>query len=227
MKSKYFTKFELILWVGSMVLISMSFMMGSQKDILILCASLIGVSSLILLAKGNVLGQILIIIFSIFYGVISYQFRYYGEMITYIGMTLPSAIAATVSWLKHPYKKGKSQVEISSLNKTKLIILTALTIVVTTIFYFILKYFNTANLIISTVSVATSFAASSLTFLRSEYYAAAYACNDIVLIILWSCATLNNIIYLPMIICFVVFFINDVYGFLNWKKMKIKQDLNI
>ncbi len=60
-------------------------------------------------------------------------------------------------------------------------------------------------------------------YLRSSAYALSYAANDIVLIILWIMASLDNISYLPMIVCFAMFFINDIYGFINWRRMKKRQ----
>ena len=68
-----------------------------------------------------------------------------------------------------------------------------------------------------TVFVATSFIAASLTLLRSSLYGLGYAANDIVLIIMWIMATVDDPLYLPMIVCFSVFFINDCYGFINWR----------
>lgn len=67
-----------------------------------------------------------------------------------------------------------------------------------------------------TVSVATSFIAASL-------YGLGYAANDIVLIIMWIMATVDDPSYLPMIVCFLVFFINDCYGFINWRKIRQRQ----
>ena len=58
---------------------------------------------------------------------------------------------------------------------------------------------------------------------RSPYYALAYAINDLVLIVLWTLASLADISYVPMVACFVMFFANDIYGFINWQKMKRKQ----
>lgn len=220
---KTLTKFELALWLTSVFVIIISFALSTQRDILTIIASLIGVTALIFVAKGDVLGQILTIVFSIFYAVISFKFRYYGEMITYLGMTAPIALMSVITWLKHPYEKGKSEVKIAKLKAKEIAIFTLLTLLITFIFYFILKYFNNSNLFMSTVSIATSFSASALMLLRSPYYAIAYACNDIVLIILWIMATMSNISFLPMIICFFIFFINDIYGFFNWQKMRKKQ----
>lgn len=90
-------------------------------------------------------------------------------------------------------------------------------------FYFILAHFETANIIPSTLSVATSFIAVYLTFRRSPYFALAYAANDAVLIVLWTLAAMENISYLSVIICFVMFLVNDLYGFTNWKRMEKRQ----
>lgn len=75
----------------------------------------------------------------------------------------------------------------------------------------------------STLSVATTFIAVYLTFRRSPYFALAYAANDLVLVLLWILAAKENFSYLSVIICFFVFFINDLYGFICWKRMEKKQ----
>ena len=222
----YFTTFEKLLWCASVLMITVSFIIFDRSNFLTLAASIIGVTSLIFIAKGNPIGQIMMIIFSLFYGWISFSYAYYGEIFTYLGMTLPMAAMTLVSWLKHPYEGKKSEVKVSSLSKGKKIIMVILTVVVTAAFYFILKYFNTANLIPSTISVTTSFVAAYLTFCRSPYYALAYACNDIVLIVLWVMASINEPKYISVVVCFIAFLFNDLYGFFNWNKMKRRQTVN-
>lgn len=221
---RYFSKGELLLWVLSAVTITISFLLFDRTNYLTLIASLIGVTSLIFNAKGNPFGQLLMVIFSVLYGIISYSFSYYGEMITYMGMTGPMAFFALVSWLRNPYKGKKSQVKVNSINRKEAWFTVLLTAAVTAVFYFILKYFETANLFFSTVSVTTSFAAVYLTFRRSPYFALIYALNDIVLIILWVYASLSDITYLSVVICFIMFLVNDIYGFVSWLKMEKKQN---
>lgn len=106
----YFTKFEIMLWSTSSGLILVAFLLFDKTNYLTLIASLIGVTSLIFNAKGNPLGQLLMVLFSLLYGVISYSFHYYGEMITYLGMTAPMALFALIAWLRHPFKGNRSQV---------------------------------------------------------------------------------------------------------------------
>lgn len=223
MVKKYFTKTEIALWSISSFFIFLSFIVYDRENFLVLSASLIGVTSLIFNAKGNPFGQFLMVVFSILYGIISYSFSYYGEMITYLGMTGPMALFALIAWLRNPYKGKKSEVAVNRIKGKELIFMCALTVIVTVVFYFILRHFNTANIIPSTLSVTTSFAAVYLTFRRSAYYAIAYAANDIILIILWILAAIHDSSYVSVIICFVVFLINDIYGFISWQKMSERQ----
>ena len=220
---KNLTKFEFFLWISSCLLIIISFISAGEFNTWVLLTSLIGATALIFMAKGEPLGQILTVVFSLFYGYVSFTFQYWGEMITYLCMSAPASLAATISWLRNPFEKGKTQVKIKKITLKHWIIISLLSAAVTFIFYYILKYYNTPNLFFSTLSIATSFFASLLTFLRSPYYAIAYASNDVVLIILWILASLNNLSYIPMVACFFIFLLNDSYAFINWRKMERKQ----
>ena len=219
------TRFEWWLWGISMVVTAASYAFSPQGDPLSLTASLIGVTALIFLAKGHVLGQLLIIAFSVLYGIISLKFHYYGELITYMGMTAPMAALAAIQWLKNPYQ-GTSEVRVAKLTRLKLLCLGILTCIVTVAFYFILNALGNENMFFSTLSVATSFIAAALAALRSSYCSLGYACNDAVLIVLWVMVSVEEISYLSMVICFAVFLINDTYGFINWKRMERRQGEN-
>lgn len=219
----YFTKGEWCLWGTSIFCILVSHFALEATSLLTLVASLIGVTSLLFNAKGNPFGQLLMILFSLLYGIISFRFSYYGEMITYLAMTMPMAAFSLISWLRHPYAKDKIEVKVHHLSKQEWIQLWIVTAMVTFGFYFILQYFSTKNLGLSTLSVTTSYLAVVLTYKRSSYFAMAYAANDLVLIGLWILATLETTSYLSVVICFVVFTINDLYGYYNWKKMALRQ----
>ena len=219
----YFSKSELTLWGSSAGLILVSFFLFDRVNFMTLAASLIGTTSLIFNAKGNPIGQALMIVFSLLYGAISYTFSYFGEMITYLGMTAPMALFALITWLRNPYKGNRAEVAVNRIGKCEYSAMYLATALVTLLFYFILEHFNTANILPSTLSVATSFIAVYLTFRRSPYFALAYAANDVVLIVLWILAAKENISYLSVIICFLMFLVNDLYGFVSWKRMEKRQ----
>ena len=214
---KDLTRKEWALWMVSLCILVLSNLLSGNIDLLTLVAVCVGATSLIFAAKGNVWAQILMILFSILYGIISWRFRYWGEMITYLGMTMPMAIWSTITWLKHPSENGK-EVAIQKLNVKHVTGLSIFGVIVTVVFYMILRALDTPNIGFSTISITTSFLAAVLTMLRSSYYAMAYAANDIILIILWMLAVMENPAYIPVVVNFVIFFFNDMYGFVSWKK---------
>ena len=211
-------RLERVLWLGSVCTVTAAFLLTDSPDVLTLVASLIGVTALVFVAKGYVLGQVLTVVFALFYGVISFFQQYYGEMITYLGMTSPIAIMAAVEWLRHPYE-GTKVVEIRRLTPRQMAFMWTLAALVTAAFYFILRALGNASLFLSTVSITTSFLASYLTLMRSPAYALAYAANDVVLMALWIIASFHSPGSAPMIVCFAMFLLNDSYGFVNWRRM--------
>ena len=219
----YFSKTEIVLWSVSVLFVMISFCFFDGESYLTLTASLIGVTSLIFNAKGNPVGQALMIVFSLLYGIISFSFAYYGEMVTYLGMTMPMALFALISWLRNPYNGNKAEVKVNSISKKERALMGLLTIIVTVFFFFILNHFNTANIVPSTISVTTSFVAAYLTFRRCPTFALAYAANDIVLIVLWVMASVYDSKYISVVVCFIAFFINDIYGYVSWRQMKQRQ----
>lgn len=220
---EYFSKTEIMIWSISSILVVISFFLFDRSNFLMLSASLIGVTYLILNAKGNPLGQVLVILFSVLYGIISFKFTYYGEMVTYLGMTMPMAVFTLISWLRNPFNGNRAEVTVGTISKAETVFMIVLSAVVTVLFYFILQVFHTANILPSTLSVTTSFLAVYLTSRRNPFYAIAYAANDIVLIVLWTLASLSDTRYISVVICFAVFLFNDIYSFFCWQRMKQRQ----
>ncbi len=219
----YFTKTEWAIWLSSLCLVTIFFIISPQKDYLSFVSSLVGVTALIFSAKGNPFGQVLMIAFCIMYGIISYFCAYYGEVLTYVFMTGPMAVFALISWLRNPFEGNRSEVKVNRIGAREAILMFIASVPVTVAFYFILKAFETANLLISSLSVTTSFLAVYLTARRSPFYAIAYAANDVVLIVLWALASIRDPEYLSTLACFGVFLINDIYGFVSWRKMEKRQ----
>ena len=219
----YFTKFEWGLLVGSIAMLTFAFVINPNKDVLTFVGSLIGAVALVFLAKANITGQVLTIVFSTLYGIVSFKNHYYGEVITYVCMTMPSNIVSIVTWLKHPFQGQQTQVEIAEVGAKKTIAILAVSAVVTVAFYFVLKALGTASLIVSTISIFTSSVAVLFGIFRSKYYAIGYATNDVVLIVLWVIATIKDSSNLCMVLCFVVFLVSDLYAFVNWTKLQKQQ----
>ena len=130
------------------------------------------------------------------------------------------AMWSTVAWLKNPASNGK-EVAIQKITSRHIMGLVLFGTLTTLIFYMILRMLETPNIVFSTISITTSFLAASLTMLRTSYYALGYALNDIVLIVLWLLASIENPAYIPVAVNFAIFFLNDMYGFISWRKREI------
>lgn len=221
---RFLTKFEWGLWIVSVCVVTASFFIGGNGGVLSMIASLLGVTALILVAKGDVTGQALTVVFSILYAIVSWKQRYYGEMITYLLMSAPIAAFSVVSWLKNPFSTDHAEVRMVRLGKREILPTLLLTAAVTFAFYWILRALGNAELAVSTLSVSTSFLAAYLLFRRSPFYALAYAANDVVLIVLWCIASVKDLSCLSMVACFLMFLFNDLYGFFNWIRLQKAQE---
>ena len=216
------TRAEWLLWLTSLLVVTAAFLLSGMADALTITASLIGVTALIFVAKGHPLGQLLTIVFAALYGIISLRVRYYGEMVTYLGMTAPMALLALVTWLRNPYQDS-AEVAVHRMSRREVLVMLLLAVATTVAFWFILRAMGNAALAVSTLSVTTSFLASYLTAMRSPYYALCYAMNDVVLIVLWVISARNDPAGWAMVACFAMFFLNDMYGFVNWRRMERRQ----
>ena len=77
------------LWLFSVAVVALAGVLGGQTTAAGVLGPVIGVTALIYIARGAVLGQVLMVVFSLVYGYLSFQCQYYGEMVTYMGMTGP------------------------------------------------------------------------------------------------------------------------------------------
>ena len=178
----------------------------------------------LLLAKGKYSCYIIGIISTFFYAFVSYSNSYYGEVIIAMCCTLPLMIAGLINWLKH--QDNTNTVIIKEITKKELILVLLSQAIMFVGYYFLLKSFNTNNLLVSTFSVVASIIATYLTARRSEYGFAGFIINDLILITLWSIPVINgNLNIIPVLLCPLLLLINDIYGVYNWKRIKVEQKL--
>ncbi len=222
---KTFSAKDWCVYLLSVIIVVCSNVFAVEKDVLNLISTLVGATSLIFIAKGHFAGQIVMIVFAVLYSLVSYRNGYYGEIIICGLMTLPLSIFSIVTWVKNPYKKGENVVKAYVLNKKDILIVAVFSFLVLVGGYVILRLLNTSSIVVSTISLVTSFVASYLMFRRNSYYAVAYMVNDIVLITLWTISCFSDPTNVSIVACFAMFFINDLYAFVSWK-IREKQQLN-
>lgn len=209
--------FEIGLLVSGVLSISVSAIIF-KSEILTLFTSLVGIFCAILQAKGKVLSQFVGIAEVILYSILSYQNHYYGEIIIYALIVFPMYMYGVFSWVTHKNEKTDT-VEPNRILKKEWIILGLVNAIGFVALYHLLKYFNTSQLIISSLSMITSLMATYLIVRRSKYSFLFYMANDVILILLWGMPVIQgSLLLLPMLIDPVILLINDSYGLKNWNE---------
>jgi len=216
---KDWTKLEKMLLIGSIIVVSLVGIIF-KSDLLTTICSIVGIITALLLAKGKNLGQIFGLLIVALYSIVSFKNGYYGEVIIYLGIMLPMYIIGIISWLKHQNKETNS-VEVNKIKAKEWCIVFIVSIVAFTLIYFLLKMFNTNQLIISSLSVIDSLFAVYLGVRRSKYSFYFYVINDLILIALWGIPVIGgSLILLPMVFNPLINLINDLYGIYNWRKLE-------
>lgn len=218
------TRFELIFLICSEIIITVCFVFGADKNLFSYIVSVVGVISMLMVAKGLTIAPIINVAYCVIYSVLSISQKYYGEAIVGIGLMIPIYVVSIVSWIKNRNKEHEELVSVNKISRKEYLILAITTVFVTIGFYYLLKVLNTGELVVSTLSLITSAVASYLMLRRCSYYALGFIANDFILITLWSLAvSKSGFGFLPNVICFCVFLINDIYGFIHWKREEKRQ----
>ena len=230
MKLKLFKNwniFEIVFLFACLLGLTLCFIFGVDKNVLSFIASLVGVVSVLMVAKGLVIAPFVSIVYNVLYSIIAITQKYYGEAIIYIALMMPISIFSIISWLRNKNSNNRAVVKQNNIHKKEYLYLSLVTIVSAIAFYFLLKALNTNELIVSTLSLITSAVASYLTLRRSKYYALDFIANDIILIIMWAIVVKKSGIgYLPTLLSFVIFLLNDIYGFIHWSLEQKKEILS-
>ena len=219
---KDWTNFEKVLLFGSIIIVTITGLCF-KSDLLTITCSIVGIITVLLLAKGKNLGQVFGLLITILYSTVSFKNKYYGEVLIYALLMFPMFVIGIFSWIKHKNEKTNS-VEINSIKKNEWIIISFAFAGIFVGIYYLLKSFNTSELFVSTISVLASLFAVYLQIRRSKYSFSFYILNDIILIFLWGIPVVRGSYMLfPMLLNPTINLINDIYGFYNWKKTEIIQ----
>lgn len=179
-----------------------------------------------LLAKGKVFGHIVGIIATLLYIIVSIQVAYYGEVLLSAAITIPMSIWAFVEWFKNK-RMDKSQGEvvvIKAVRAKELLILLASQIALFPALYFLLKAFGTEFLAVSTLSVSANIIATYLLIRRSDLNWCVWVANSLITLSLWMYLTIvKDISYITLAIMSLFLFVNNIYGFINWQRLKKSQ----
>jgi len=218
------TKFEVLLLISGILLIFGSALIF-YGELLAPIASFAGFFYALNQAKGKVVSHFIGIIEVIAYSWLSYKNQYYGETILFIFFIFPLCLGSIFTWIKNENKETHKVTQ-NNIKSKEWLFLGFTNIALFICLYFMLKIFNTDELLISTFSVIAYLTASYLIFRRSKYSFLFYIINDLIVIILWGIPVLNGkTILIPILLEPILLLINDIYGWLSWNK-ESKKEMN-
>ena len=205
--------------VGLALIITMSIIFKSSWIPAV--TGMCGLTCVLFTAKGKVIGIFFTWGMIVFYSILSFKNKYYGEVFINLCMMFPMTIISLVTWIKN---LGKDYVvKVNSITKKELAIVSSVAVVAFVVFFFILRALNTSQLIFSTISIVTSVLATYFQSRRSKYGFLAFLFNDSVLCVLWSLATVEDIKNVSMLTAVALYVVCDIYGFVSWSVMQKRQ----
>lgn len=229
---KVFESFKQIKWYEYLINLFFSavlVVLGCVFDstALVIVNSVVSVLFVYFSTKGMVLGPIFGIVNNILYCIISAQCAYWGELIIASCITIPMCALSLYTWIRN-LNKQEQVINISNM-KWKEVLISALCVAGVSVgLYFVLRAFNTANLEVSTLSMAISIFASYLFIRRNEYNFVFYIIANFVGLALWILIIIqSDISQIPTAVSYIVFNIYNVYGVVNWARLKRKQKTSL
>ena len=101
---KDWSKFEIILLLSSITIVIIAGII-CKSNLLTIACSLMGIFCALTQAKGKVISQLIGLVLVVLYSILSFQNRYYGEVIIYVFIMLPLFISGIISWIKNLNKE--------------------------------------------------------------------------------------------------------------------------
>lgn len=195
-----------------------------RSPALVIVNSIVGIISISIVSKGFFLGAFTNIVSAVIYAALSYVNKYYGEALVGLCITLPMSLARIFLWYKNRQKGNGGFINIAQKSKWKeLVVLGCVALVSLVGFYFMLRAFETSNLIFSTISMTLGCVAGYLQLRRYEYNFVFYIINNIICICLWVPVMLEDISHLPTVVSYVMYTGLNFFGIVNWVSLKKNQ----
>lgn len=223
--SNYFNSWSLFekLWLSIATVLIIALSIFWKDNLIGIITSLTGVWCVILVAKGKILNYYVGIINVILYAYISFGWAYYGEVMLNLGYYLPLQFVGIVFW-KNNLNKNKTEV-IAKRMSTKSIIFWSIVCSAAILAYgYILKALGGSLPFFDSTSTVLSVIAMIFMILRYLEQWVLWIIVNIVSIILWWYTMLQGGTDISILLMWVAYLFNAIWGLVNWVKMYKKEN---
>lgn len=208
------------------VLIVVNGLVGGYSDLLSSGATITGVICVILAAKGSIYNYHWGAINCVLYAIVAYNSKLYGDAMLNMFYSLPLQFIGIYLWKKESEKAGGDYEDnfkmMTTDQKIKLSIVSIISILIYSVFLKSLG--GNTPLLDSTSTVFSVIAMILLLKMYTEQWIFWLMIN-IVSIVMWIFPLLRGEdSAISMMVMWIAYLINSIYGYLNWKNMSTKND---
>lgn len=203
-------------WLIIFTLINVAVLIYSKEGILGFTASVTGMLSVILVAKGKISNYYFGIINVVIYGFISYNSKYYGEAMLNILYFLPMQIIGFMMWRRNNVNIDESkEVKAERMTVKEIILWSVLSGIAVIVYGIILKKLNNTLPMADSFTTVLSVTAMILMVKRYIEQWIVWIMIDIVAIYMWLFIKSDY----NITIMWTAYLVNAVYGLYNWAKL--------
>lgn len=203
-------------WLIIFTLINVAVLIYSKEGILGFTASVTGMLSVILVAKGKISNYYFGIINVVIYGFISYNSKYYGEAMLNILYFLPMQIIGFMMWRRNNVNIDESkEVKAERMTAKEIILWSVLSGIAVIVYGIILKKLNNTLPMADSFTTVLSVTAMILMVKRYIEQWIVWIMIDIVAIYMWLFIKSDY----NITIMWTAYLVNAVYGLYNWTKL--------
>jgi nicotinamide mononucleotide transporter len=185
-------------------------------------ASLAGIWNVVLVAKGKILNYFFGIIAVTTYAFVAYTQKYFGEVMLNMFYFFPMQFIGFYIWRKRRSDKKTEDIKVVYMTNKQRLFWLCITAVATITYAYILKrlggnlpFLDSASTVMSVIAMIL------MVFVFVEQWIL-WILVDIVSIFLWAIAMKNGGTDIAVLIMWIAFLVNAIYGLFNWIKLESK-----
>jgi len=208
------------IWMGVAVTLILILSIIAKTEILKIIASVCGVIYMLGVAKEKRTSQVFGFINTAIYAYLMFSDKVYGSAIYNAFYCLPMLVYTYFTWGK---SKEKSKLKVTSYSITDRCHLIMGAIILVTVYYVIATRFGVNYALVDALTITCGvFGMYAISKKKIEQWYAFIIVN-IANISMWIIESIKNPSNATMVLMFVIYMINNIYGFFVWKK-QIKKD---
>jgi len=216
---KFFKNYFHVLLVIAIIIANIVFVIITKEfSSLGFFGSILGVTSVAMMAKGHFSGFYFAGASNILFGIIAFNSSLYGSMMLQ-SFYFVVQIIGIAQWKKN-LNEDNNIVKVRKINLQNLIKLIVVGVIASITYGVVLSFLNNRTPFID--SLVTSLAITAILLTVKRYQEAWYfwILANISNIILWSIALSNNVANsFLMLSTLIIFLVGSIYGLLNWRKI--------